>query len=110
MAGGLNSDVFIFNAALSAFSNRDIVSDFSHVDDTFYLENAVFAKLTALGGLNPAYFRAGAVALDTNDYIVYNQTNGVLAYDSNGNVAGGAIAFAVLVNKPALAANDFLVI
>ena len=60
--------------------------------------------------LNPAFFRAGAKALDANDYIVYNKANGVLSYDADGNGARAAIAFAVLINKPVLAANDFVVI
>ena len=110
LTGGTGNDVIVFNTALSGAANRDIVKDFSHVDDTFQLENAIFTKLTAAGPLSPAFFRAGAVALDANDHIVYNQANGVLAYDVNGNGAGGATAFAVLVNKPALAANDFVVI
>jgi hypothetical protein len=41
---------------------------------------------------------------------LYNQATGLLSYDVNGNIIGGAIAFAVLSNKPALAANDFQVI
>ena len=110
LTGGGNSDTFVFNTALNASTNRDIVTDFSHVDDTFQLENAVFAKLGAAGALNPAFLRAGAAASDANDYIVYNRANGVLSYDSNGNAAGGAIAFAVLTNKPVLAADDFVVI
>jgi serralysin len=111
LAGGANADFFVFNTALSAITNRDIVTDFSHVDDTFRLENSgVFTKLTALGTLNPAFFRAGAAALDANDFIVYNQATGVLSYDFNGNVAGGAIAFAVLANHAVLAYNDFVVI
>ena len=113
LTGGANLDIFVFNTAPNPVTNRDIISDFSHVDDTFQLENAVFTKLGAQPGahqLNPAFFRAGAAALDANDYIVYNRANGVLSYDTNGNANGGAIAFAVLVNKPVLAANDFVVI
>jgi Ca2+-binding RTX toxin-like protein len=60
--------------------------------------------------LNPLFFHAGAAAADANDFIVYNQANGLLSYDVNGNAAGGAIAIAVLVNHPVLAANDFVVI
>ena len=60
--------------------------------------------------LNPAFFRAGVKALDANDYIVYNKANGVLSYDADGSGAHAAIAFAVLVNRPVLAANDFVVI
>jgi Ca2+-binding RTX toxin-like protein len=110
LTGGANSDFFVFNTALNASTNRDIVTDFSHVDDTFRLENAIFTKLAAVGTLNPAFFRAGTTALDANDYIVYNQATGVLSYDSNGSLAGGSIAFAALINKPVLAYNDFVVI
>ena len=113
LTGGANNDFFVFNTALNAATNRDTVRDFSHVDDTFRLENAIFTKLGGGAGahqMNPAFFRAGAAAADANDYIVYNRATGVLSYDANGNAAGGAIAFAVLVNKPVLAANDFVVI
>ena len=110
LTGGLNNDIFVFNAPLSAL-NRDIITDFNHVADTFQLENAVMAKLGAgVHALSATMFRAGAAAADANDYIVYNRANGNLFYDSNGNGAGGATLLAVLTNKPVLAANDFVVI
>jgi Ca2+-binding RTX toxin-like protein len=110
LAGGLNNDVFVFNTALNA-ANRDTITDFNHVADTFFLENAIFTRLGAgVHALNPAFFHASAAAADANDFIVYNQATGVLSYDTNGNAAGGAVAFAVLTNHPVLAANDFLVI
>jgi len=46
--GGAGSDFFVFNAPLSA-ANRDIITDFSHVADTFRLENAVMTKLVRPG-------------------------------------------------------------
>jgi Ca2+-binding RTX toxin-like protein len=111
LTGGLNNDSFVFNTALNASTNRDVVTDFNHIADTFRLENAVFTKLGAgVHPLNPAFFRVGAAALDANDFIVYNQATGALAYDVNGNAAGGTTAFAVLTNHPVLAANDFAVI
>jgi Ca2+-binding RTX toxin-like protein len=113
LTGGANIDYFVFNTALNAVTNLDRVTDFSHADDTFRLENAVFTKLGAGAGvhqLNPAFFRAGIKALDGNDYIVYNKASGVLSYDNDGNGAHVAIAFAVLISKPVLAANDFVVI
>jgi Ca2+-binding RTX toxin-like protein len=111
LTGGLNNDFFVFNTALNAATNRDVVTDFNHIADTLWLENAIFTRLGAgVRALSPLFFRAGAAALDANDYVVYNQATGVLSYDINGNAAGGAIAFATLSNKPALAANDFLVI
>jgi Ca2+-binding RTX toxin-like protein len=112
LTGGADNDSFIFNTALNSATNRDTITDFNHVADTFRLENAVFTKLGAGGvhALNPAFFRAGAAAADANDYVNYNQATGLLIYDVNANAAGGAIAFAVLTSKPAIAANDFAVI
>jgi Ca2+-binding RTX toxin-like protein len=111
MTGGLNNDFFAFNTALNASTNRDVITDFNHVADTFRLENAIFTKLGAgVHALNPGFFRAGVKAADANDYIVYNQATGGLFYDNDGSGAHAAIAFAVLNNKPVLAANDFQVI
>jgi serralysin len=111
LVGGVGSDIFVFNTPLSATANRDILTDFNHVADTFHLENAIFTKLGAgVHGLNPAFFRAGPTALDANDFIVYNKATGGLFYDINGSGAGGTIPFAVLTNKPVLLANDFVVI
>jgi len=113
MTGGLNNDIFVFNTAPNTATNRDIVTDFNHVNDVFHFENAVFTKLGAgVHGLNPAFFRVGATALDGNDYIIYNKATGVLSYDSNGNLAGGSVQVAVLTNatKPTLDASDFVVI
>jgi Ca2+-binding RTX toxin-like protein len=111
LTGGANADSFVFNTALNASTNRDVITDFSHADDVFHLENAVLARLGAgVHALNPAFFRAGTAAADANDYIVYNRATGLLFYDANANAAGGAVVFALLTNKPVLAANDFLVI
>jgi Ca2+-binding RTX toxin-like protein len=111
LIGSAGNDFFVFNTALNASTNRDVIIDFNHVADTFKLENAVFTKLGAgVHALNPAFFHAGAKAADANDYIVYNKATGVLSYDNDGSGAHAAIAFAVLNNKPTLAANDFQVI
>jgi Ca2+-binding RTX toxin-like protein len=112
VTGGPGSDFFVFNAPASA-ANRDIVADFANVagnNDTFRLENAVMPKVGPAGALNPAFFRAGAAALDANDFVVYNRTTGALFYDANGSAAGGAIHLATLTNKPLLSAADFVVI
>src|SRR5262245_57392797 len=45
LTGGLNNDVFVFNTAPNTTTNRDIVTDFNHVADTFQMENAVFTTL-----------------------------------------------------------------
>jgi Ca2+-binding RTX toxin-like protein len=110
LTGGANSDVFVFDTAPNAATNRDAVVDFSHVDDSFHLDNAVFTRLPLSNTLNANFFRPGPAALDANDYVVYNKANGALYYDADGNGAGAAIMFAVLLNRPTLTNADFGVI
>jgi Ca2+-binding RTX toxin-like protein len=109
LSGGAGLDKFVFNTKPSA-SNRDVVTDFNHVQDTFQLDNAVFTKLGANGGLKAGFFHLGTAAADADDRIIYNKATGALIYDVNGSAAGGAVQFATLLNKPALQANDFVVI
>jgi Ca2+-binding RTX toxin-like protein len=110
--GGLGNDIFIYNTAPSA-SSRDKITDFSNVagnNDRFHLDNAVMPALGAPGQLAAAKFFVGAAAHDADDRIVYNKATGVLSYDSNGNLGGGAVQLAILTTKPTLTAADFLVI
>jgi serralysin len=111
LTGSANADIFVFNTALNAATNRDVVTDFTHAQDKFWLENAIFTKLGAgLHALSAAFFHAGAAAADANDYIVYDKASGVLSYDADGNGSHAAIAIAVLTNHAVLTAGDFLVI
>ena len=110
--GGLGKDTFVFNTKLNASTNKDTIKDFNVVDDTISLENAIFAKLTATGLLNSANFvsTTDGKAKDSNDYIVYNKTNGQLFYDADGSGKGAAVLFAVVENKANLTNADFTVI
>ncbi len=109
LTGGANNDIFLFNAALSSSTNRDIATDYNVAEDSIYLENAIFTHLPLSAHLNPAYFRAASMALDANDYIVYNRANGLLSYDPDGNHGLAAIQVAIFQNKPLLAAYEFTV-
>jgi Ca2+-binding RTX toxin-like protein len=111
--GEAGNDYFVFSAPVSN-ANRDVIADFSNTggqNDTFFLENAFMAALgPGQRMLNPAFFWEGRAAHDADDHIIYNQANGALYFDSNGNQAGGAALLAVLTNKPDIAALDFVVI
>jgi serralysin len=110
LTGGPQPIIALISAAFSV-CNFIAATDFSHLDDTFQLENAIFTRLGAgVHPLSALFFRAGAAALDANDYIVYNKATGALFYDVNGNGAGGAIQFATLTNHATLTAADFYVI
>ena len=112
--GGAGLDTFVFNTTLSAIGNKDTITDFNVVDDTIQLENAIFTKLSSLGTLANSFFCANAngTAVDSNDFVCYNTTTGVISYDADGNGAGASVAFAVLGTSvhPALTAADFMVI
>ena len=92
--GGVGNDIFVFNTALNATTNRDTIAAFANVagnNDTFQLDNAIFAKLVATGALNGAFFKLTTQVQDVNDYILYNPTTGGVFYDANGSAAGAGI-------------------
>lgn len=108
--GGSGRDSFNFNTALSV-TNVDHIVDFSPIDDTIRLENAIFTQLAA-GGLTESVFKditSPSARLDANDRILYNRTTGSLSYDSDGSGATRAVEFAIIDNKPLLSFQDFLV-
>ncbi len=113
MSGGTGKDTFVFNTALNSTTNKDTISDFRAIDDGINLENAIFTKLTKTGVLSSSNFKASinGIASDSNDYILYNTSNGNLSYDSDGNGSASAILFATLSSKPAdLTYADFVII
>jgi Ca2+-binding RTX toxin-like protein len=48
----------------------------------------------------------GAVALETNDWFIFDSNNGALYFDADGNGAGAAEQFATLYGVMSLAASD----
>ena len=112
ISGGAGADFFVFNTALNSTTNVDTIADFSAADDTIRLENAIFTQFTATGAIpaNTLLSGPGAVALDSNDFLIYNTTNGNLYYDADGNGAGAQVAFAILAGTPVITAADFVII
>lgn len=117
LSGGLNSDYFVFDAVLSATTNRDTITDFSVVDDTIRLQNLIFTKLVGADNttLSVVQFFAGTAAHDLDDRIIYNKTTGALFYDADGNKHGGvaAIQFATLgttVHPTTVSNVDFFIV
>ena len=110
LSGGAGADQFVFNTALNAATNVDTITDFTVVDDTIQLENAVFTQFATPGTLTAAAFYAGAAAHDADDRIIYNAATGDLSYDVDGTGAAAAVKFATLSTGLALANTDFLVI
>ena len=110
--GQAGKDIFLFNTALNAAANIDSILDFVVVDDTIYLENAIFTALGAAGALAAAAFAANATGLagDASDRIIHETGTGKLFYDADGTGAIAGVHFATLTVGLALTAADFLVI
>jgi Ca2+-binding RTX toxin-like protein len=109
LVGRGGTDNFAFTTALGA-NNVDLIVDFSSVDDTIRLDDAVFAGIGAVGALAAGAFVVGTAAADASDRIIYNQATGQLYFDADGTGSGAAILFATLQGTPSVTAADFVVI
>ena len=113
LTGGSGADKFLFDTAPGA-GNVDTLTDFISGSDLVVLSHVNFGSLGVAGG-TPAVdmLVAGAdytTALDSNDYLIYNTSNGALYYDADG--VGGfdaAVQIATLTGHPVLLNTDFLV-
>jgi Ca2+-binding RTX toxin-like protein len=112
LTGNGGADHFRFDTALGA-GNIDTIRDFSRKTDTIELGSAVMPVLGAT--LTKSEFVAKASdhkATNTKQHIIYDQDDGTLWYDPDGNKAGGvaAVQFAIVSGQPALTHNDFLIV
>lgn len=110
--GGAGKDVFIFSTALNPATNVDRITDFIVVDDTVYLENAVFTALTTNGTLLAASFAKNGTgnAGDASDRIIYETDTGKVYYDRDGTgLAFDSVHFATLTPGLAVTNTDFFV-
>ena len=107
--GGAGSDSFVFSTAPGA-ANVDKINDFTVIDDTIQLDNAVFAGL-ADGQLAAEAFAFSTEVAEGDDRIIYDQSTGNLFFDVDGGSRDNLVAFATLVNRPTdVSSNDFFII
>jgi Ca2+-binding RTX toxin-like protein len=108
MYGNGGADQFIFNTKLGS-TNVDKIMDFEHDVDKIVLDDVIFKSLTNTLDLNNN-FVVGSAALQSDDYLIYNNSNGYLYYDTNGSAGGGQVAFADIGIGMTLTASDFYII
>ena len=108
--GGRGFDGFYFDTALNPSTNVDTIVGFSHRDDTILLSKAIFTEL-GLGVLKNKNFHIGNKAADGNDLIIYNERNGRIFYDHDGQGGDAKVLFAVL-DRPVddLTRQDFFIV
>jgi serralysin len=103
------ADTFVFDTALGA-GNIDQLADFSVVDDTINVDDAIFAGL-ATGALAASAFVLGSAGTLANTaQILYNAGTGAISYDRDGSSGGFASQqFATVGTGLGLTAADFFV-
>lgn len=115
LSGGTGKDVFVFDTTPSSSTNVDKVLDFSSLDDSFHLDNAVFTTLGSGSASSPKKFIAdmfvqSTTAQDREDRIVYDKLTGSLYYDKDGTGSSAQVKIATISNKIKLYYHDFFVI
>lgn len=107
LTGGAGADVFLFDD----LTGTDTIADFVSGTDEIWIDNSVFTAFAADGALAAGNFvsGAGAVALEADDLLVFDTSNGALYYDADGNGAGAAVQIATL-STGTLTADDVTVI
>lgn len=93
LTGGAGKDTFMLGSdrGLGIQNGVDTITDFNLTDDSFRLISADFtAFIGVTGTLASNNFVAGAnktTASDSDDYIIYNSTNGNVFYDADGSAS-----------------------
>lgn len=113
--GGAGKDIFRFDTALgtSTTPNIDQIKDFSVLDDTIQLENAIFKSFaTKTGVIGSGNFKANLTgrATDSNDYIIYETDTGKVFYDADGSGAAASVQIALVGTGLALSSADFVLV
>lgn len=114
LSGGLGADRFVIDVAPGA-ANADSIADFSAGVDRILLKRAMFAALKplALGSLLPAnQFSGTGLAVDVNDFIIFDPGTGQLSYDPDGSGSLAPLKFATLtlVGLNTLSASDIQIV
>jgi Ca2+-binding RTX toxin-like protein len=106
LSGGAGRDTFVFDAAFAGAVDK--ITDFSSVDDTIRLDDAVFTGLRG-GGLASSAFWAGAAAHDATDRVIYDKASGSLWFDADGTGSIQAVKFAEVTPNSTVTWSDFFV-
>lgn len=106
LTGGVGNDIFKFTTK----THSDTITDYNVANDTIQLENSIFTALTATGTLAVSQFKIGTQALDANDFIIYNNSTGVLLYDADGNGVGASVQIVTMGTGLAMTNADIVVI
>ena len=116
LTGGDGADIFWFNTAANATSNKDVVVDFVSGVDKLHFNKSILSAVGVTGQFSATDVRFWAsdtgIAHDLDDRLIYNTTTGALIYDNNGSKAGGGVVLETLgvTTHPELVASDIWIV
>ncbi|MGX7895113.1 hypothetical protein [Tsuneonella sp. HG222] len=119
LVGNGGADTFVFRFAPSAPNtfenpfaglNIDTIFDFTQGEDLLEISAVAFGGGLVAGSVGASAFVLGASALDGNDRFIYDQANGRLYFDPDGNGSAAQVLMALMPNHNAIAATDFIVV
>lgn len=116
LSGGAGLDHFRFHTQPDPISNIDRITDWSSVQDTIELDNAVFTAFASDGAIAAAAFRVWTLedrTLDSSDRIIFDRFAGGLYYDPDGSGTAPLRKIAQLdwlLEPPTMSASDIVIV
>lgn len=114
LTGGAGMDIFVFDTKPNKKTNLDKITDFNVVDDTLWIDNALFKKLGKGTASKPVKLNKKFFSLDKakdgNDYLSFSKKTGVLFLDIDGSGSTKAVEIAILKRGLKLTHNDIWVV
>ena len=101
----------VFDTAPNTRTNAEIITDLRNSDgDELVFDDSIFTMLS--GGVTDTELRINKTgrAQDSDDYLIFNSTNGRLFYDADGSGRGMAVEIATLTGVSTLTHDDFFII
>lgn len=114
--GGLGNDILSGAAGEDRFRYTspnmgiDTITDFVAADDFIEVLASGFGGGLTAGPISAGQFTLGSSAGDANDRFIYNDNNGALYFDGDGQGGAAQVQLATLTGAPTLAAANILVI
>lgn len=108
LLGGAGKDTFVFN---SIEEGLDTITDFSQLEkDTIRIVSSGFGSSLPTGTVNSSQFVLGISSVNTDSRFIYDQSKGLLSFDSDGIGTAAAAQIAFLSNNADLAYSDIVVV
>jgi Ca2+-binding RTX toxin-like protein len=113
LIGGAGADHFRFTAKTDGGGTGDNIVDFTHGSDVLDFSRFAFGSHLATNNANTGTLAQSHFASNSDGHatavtaqFIYNTSNGILTFDSDGTGSAAAIRMAWLENGPALSYTD----